>query len=79
MSKQQGGKSVDDPKHSKKQAAGGRSERQAQQRDAEQAKAGHDESAEVPRGAVHNVRSEPHWDPAEAPTERDAEGGKSPA
>jgi hypothetical protein len=80
MAKEQGVKSTTDSKQSKEQAAGGgRSEKQAQQRDDEQAKAGHDKNAELPRGAAHNVKSEPHWDPAEAPTERDAKGGKSPA
>ena len=80
MANQQGGKSADESKQRKEQdAAGGRSEKQAQQRDDEQAKAGHDKSAEVPRGAVRNVKSEPHWDPAEGPAEGDAEGGKSPA
>lgn len=53
-------------------AASGRLSR----RDDEQAKAERDKSAE--RDALHNVRSVPHWDPAEAPAERGAKGGQSP-
>ena len=75
MDNQQVQKSTNDSKQTKETAAsGGRSEKQAQQRNAEQANADHDKSAEVPREAVHNVKSEPHWDPAEKPAQRDANG-----
>jgi hypothetical protein len=79
MGNEQGAKSANQAKTSKDHAAaGGRSERQAQQREGEQAKAGHDKSAEVPREAVRNVKSEPHWDPTEAPAKRGAKDGGSP-
>jgi hypothetical protein len=67
-----GGK-ANDEKASKQQAAsGGRSEQQAQQRNAEQSKAGHDAGDEKIRPTGQNVKSEPHWDPADAPAARDA-------
>lgn len=78
MANPQSEKSTTDSKPNKERVAGGRSERQAQQRDDEQANAGHDQSAEVPRDAVKNVKSEPHWDPTEAPAKRGAKGDKAP-
>ncbi|HEX6240811.1 MAG TPA: hypothetical protein VFZ61_07955 [Polyangiales bacterium] len=77
MANDQSAKSGKDPKQGNEQSAGGRSEQQGRQRDDEQARAGHDKSAEVPRGAVHNVKSEPHWDPDEAPAEREGKGARS--
>lgn len=62
-----------DTKQGGTSTAGARSEKQAAQRNQEQANTGHDKGREVPRDGLHNVKSEPHWDPSEAPDESDAE------
>lgn len=47
-------------------SAGGRSESYSRERDAEQRRAGYPgEQWSRQKGAQHNVRSEPHWDPTE--------------
>jgi BON domain len=55
-------------RHDEHQQAGGRSERQARQRDQEQVRAGYParEWEREPQG-YRNVRSEPHWDPSYRP------------
>ena len=46
------------------QAAGGKTEQLSRERDAEQRNAGYPAESWI-RRPVHNVRSEPHWDPSE--------------